>query len=80
MEAERFLTDDTWVEDEAALLKAVTAAWVAAVEDRHVVFFCHFVDGCEKADEVLLGVDILLSMSTQQNIPSFLKTKSCMNV
>ena len=80
MESEGFLTDDTWVEDEAALLKAVTAAWVAAVEDRHVVFFGHLVNGCEKADEVLLGIDVLLAVCAQQDITSFLKSKSCMNV
>ena len=48
MESEWFLADDARVEDEAALLKTVTAARVAAVKDRHVVFLCHFVDGSEK--------------------------------
>ena len=74
MEAERFLADHARIEDKAAFLKTITAAWVAAVENRHVVFLCHLVDRSEERDEVLLCVDVFLSMCTQQNIFSFLKT------
>ena len=48
MEAERLMLDDSFIKFEAACCKAVTAAGVAAVKDRHVVLFCHLVDGGEE--------------------------------
>ena len=42
------------VELEARGSKAVTAARVAAVQDRHVVLFGHLVDGGKETVEVLI--------------------------
>lgn len=56
------MLDDSFIKFESACCKAVTAAGVAAVEDRHVVLLCHFVDGIEKREEILLCVDILLAV------------------
>jgi len=80
VEAKRFLTDDARVEDEARRLKTLAAAWVAAVEDRHVVFFSHLVDGCKEADEVLLCVDVLFAVGTQEDVFTLLKAEACMNI
>ena len=44
VETERIVLNHTFIELEARGCKAIAAAWVAAVEDWHVVFFCHLVD------------------------------------
>lgn len=44
VEAERLVLNHTFIELEARGCKAVATAWVTAVEDWHVVFFCHLVD------------------------------------
>ena len=64
MEAKRFVLDDTRVELETTGRQSVAAAWVAAVENRHVVFLCQFVDGIEKAEKILFRVDVFLTVST----------------
>ena len=48
VEAEGLVLYDAAVEPEAAFLQALAAAGVAAVEDRHVVLFCHLVDSREE--------------------------------
>ena len=63
MEAERLMLDDALVELETTGCKAVATAGVTTVKNRHVVLLCHFVDGIEKREEILLCVDILLTMS-----------------
>ena len=44
VETERLVLNHTFIELEARGCKAVATAWVTAVEDWHVVFFCHLVD------------------------------------
>ena len=56
------MLDNSCIKFESTGGQAVTAAGMAAVEDRHVVLLCHFVDGGEETEEVLLCVDILLTM------------------
>lgn len=58
------MLDDTWIELEAAGCQSIAAAWMTAVEYRHVVFLGQFVDGIEKAEEVLFRVDVFLTVST----------------
>ena len=55
VESERFVLNHALVELEARGGKAVTAARVAAVQNRHVVLFGHLVDGGKETVEVLLG-------------------------
>ena len=62
VEAEGLLYLNTRVKLEAAGFKAVAAAWVATVENRHVIFLCHFVDGGEETEEVFLCVNIFLTV------------------
>lgn len=44
VETEWLVLNHAFIEFEARGCKAVAAAWVAAVEDWHVVLFCHLVD------------------------------------
>ena len=60
VEAEGFVLNHALIELESRCGKAVTAARVAAVQNRHVVLFGHFVDGGKETVEVLFGVDGLL--------------------
>ena len=53
---------------------------MAAIEYRHVVFAGDGVDGVEQAQEVLLGVDILLAVSTQQNVFAFFEAEAFVDV
>ena len=57
------MLDDTFVKLEARGSQTVAAAGVTAIEDRHVILLCHFVDSSKERKEVLLGVDILFSVS-----------------
>ena len=59
VEAQRLMLDDTWVELEARGLETLAATRMAAVENGHVVFLSHGVDGVEETEEVLLRVDVL---------------------
>ena len=68
VESERFVLNHALVELEAACGKAVTAARVATVQNRHVVLFGHLVDGDKETVEVLFGVDIFFAVGTQQNV------------
>ena len=74
------MLDYTRVKLEAACCKAVARAWVAAVENRHIVFLCHFVDGVEERHEVLLCVDILLAVGRKEDVFAFLKTETLVNI
>ena len=62
VETEGLVLDDSFIKFESAGCKAVATAGMAAVEDRHIILLCHFVDGIEEREEVLLGVDVLFSV------------------
>lgn len=53
---------------------------MAAVEDGHVVLLRHLVDSSEEGEEVLLRVDILLTMSGQKNVLAFLQAEALVDV
>ena len=80
VEAEGFVLDDARVELESACLKSLAAAGVAAVENRHIIFLRHRVDGIEKAQEVLLSVDVLLAVGTQKNVAALGEAQALMHV
>ena len=73
MESQGLVADDPRVETEPARLEAVTAARMAAVEDRHVISLGHGVDGVEEGEEVLFGVDVLLPVRAQEDVLPLLK-------
>ena len=76
MEAERLVGYYAAIEFEATLFEAFARAGMAAVENGHVVLLGHGVDGVEERQEVLLGVNILLAMSRQQNIFAFFEAEA----
>lgn len=53
---------------------------MAAVEDGHVVLFCHVVDSIEERKEVLLCVDVFFTVSRKENILALLQTKTLVNI
>ena len=80
VEAEGFVLNDPLVEFETALLEALAAAGMAAVENRHVVLLRYGVDGVEEAQEVLLGVDVLLAVGREEDILPFLQAEALVDV
>lgn len=80
VEAEGFVLDDAGVELESACFEPFAATGVAAVENRHIIFLRHRVDGIEKAQEVLLGVDVLLAVGTQKNVAALSEAQALMHV
>ena len=68
VEAQRLVLDHAPVELEAALLQPLPAARVAGVEDRHIVLLRHLVDRREQAYEVLLRIDIFLTVGREQDV------------
>ena len=77
---ERLLNLYARIKLESGSLETMTAAGVAAVENRHVILLGHCVDRIEKAEEVLLRVDVLLAVSTQQDVMPLLESKSLVYV
>ena len=53
---------------------------MAGIQDRHVVLFCHLINGREQRIEVLLCVDVLLAVRGQQNVLSLLQAKAGVDV
>ena len=80
VEAEGFVLDDAGVELESAGFESLAAAGVAAVENRHIIFLRHCVDGVEKAEEILLSVDVLLAVGTQKNVAALLQAEALVHV
>ena len=53
---------------------------MTAIEDRHIVFLRHVVDGVEERKEVLLCIDILLTVSREQNVLPLLQSQTLVNI
>ena len=62
VETEGLMLEDSFIEFEAAGGKTIARTRVTAIEDRHIVFLCHFVDGAEEGQKVFLSVDVLFTM------------------
>ena len=41
---------------------------MAGVEDGHIIFLGHLVDGGEETQEVLLGVNVLFAVGGEQDV------------
>ena len=80
MEAQGLLHPDPRVQPEPAGLKPVTRPGMAAVQHRHVVSLRHSVDGVEQAQEVTLGVDVLLPVGREQDVPALLQAEPLMDI
>ena len=68
------MLDDTLVELEAATLDHLGAARMAAVEHGNVVLLGHRIHGVHEAEEVLLDINVLLSVCRKQDVMPGLKT------
>ena len=53
---------------------------MTTVEDGHVVLLRHLVDSSEEGEEVLLRVDIFLTVSGQENVLAFLQAEALVNI
>ena len=53
---------------------------MTAIEDRHIVLLCHLVDRGEQRSEVLLRVDVLLTMGRQQDVLALFQPQTGMDV
>lgn len=53
---------------------------MATVEDGHVVLLRHLVDSSEEGEEVLLRVDVFLTVSGQENVLAFLQAETLVDV
>ena len=80
MEAKRLLYLYTWVKLEARSCKAIARTWVATVEDRHIIFLCHSINSVEELEKVFLGVNILFTVSREENVFALFQSKTLVNV
>lgn len=76
VESQRLLNLYARIKLESGSLETMTAAGMAAVENRHVILFGHCVDRIEKAEEILLRVDVLFAVSAQQDVVPLLESES----
>lgn len=53
---------------------------MATVEDGHVVLLRHLVDSSEEGEEVLLRVNVFLTVSGQENILAFLQAEALVDI
>ena len=53
---------------------------MTTVEDGHVVLLRHLVDSSKEGEEVLLGINVFLAVSGQENVLAFLKAESLVDV
>lgn len=74
------MLDNTLIQPEAGLLKALLAAGMAGVQDGHIILFHHPVDCGEQAGEVFFCVNILFAMRGEQDIPALFKPQPLMDI
>lgn len=80
MEAKRLVGYDTFVKFEAGCFETLAAAGMTAIKNGHVVFLSHGVDGVEEGEEILLGVNVLLTVCRQQDVFPFLEVQTAEDV
>ena len=80
VESQGLLHPDPRVQSEPAGLEPVAGPGMAAVQHRHVVFLRHGVDGIEEGEEVALGVDVLLPVGREKDVPALLQPQPLMDI
>ena len=53
---------------------------MTAVEDGHVVLLRHLVDSSEEGEEVILGINVFLAVSRQENVLAFFQAETLVDV
>lgn len=80
VETQGLVLDYPAIQRETALLQPLFAAGMAAVQNGHIVFLRHLVDGCEEAHEILFRVDVLLPVGGEQNVLALFQSQACVDV
>ena len=70
----------TLIKLEARSLQTLTTTRMATIQNWHIVLLCHLINSCEQTHKVLLCIDILLTMGTQQDIFALFQSKLRMNI
>lgn len=52
---------------------------MAGIQNRHIIPLRHFVDGVKQRKEILLGVDVFLTIGGKEDISSLFQPQSLMN-
>ena len=74
-EAKGLVLDDALIKLESFLFDHFLRARMAAVEHRHIVGACHLIYCIHQREEILLDVNVLLSMSREENVFALLQSK-----
>ena len=53
---------------------------MAAIENRHIIFLCHLIDSGKKRQKILLGINVLFTVSREQDILTLLQAKTLVNI
>ena len=80
VEAQGLVLDHTLVQLKAALLQPLAAAGMAGVQNGHIVFFGHFVDGGKQGNKVLFRVNVFFAVGRKQNIFALFQPKASVNI
>ncbi len=80
VESKRLVLNDARIELESGCLETLPRAGMAAIQNRHIVLRRHLVDGIEQAQEVLLRVDVLLAVGTQEDVLSLFESEAGVDV
>lgn len=74
------MADYPGIQGKAGRLQTFSGPGVTGVEHRHIILFCHPVDGCEKRGEIFLRVDVFLPMGGKKDISAFFQPKPFMDI
>ena len=80
VEAQRLMLNHTLIELETACLQTLAASWMTAVENRHIILLSHLVNGIEQRQEILFRINILFSVSREQDLFAFLQAQALVNI
>ena len=65
MEPKGFVLNDTTVKLESACSQTVPAPWMAGIQNWHIIFLSHLVDGVKERKKIFLRVDVFLTMGRE---------------
>ena len=74
------MSDNAFVQLESALFQAVAGTRVAAVKNRHVVFFRQRVNRIEQAREIFFRIDVFFAVGAEEHVAPFFQAEAGVNV
>lgn len=72
MKSQRLMSHHSGIQFEPRLFQSLSGTWMARIKDGHIILFGQLVNGCKKGQEILLCIDILLSVGGKGHIFSIL--------